>query len=243
MAYPTSVATNADLYLAVNQLSGVLNGSIDAVVTTITLTSTTGFPAVGVVTIGSEVIKYTSTNATQLLGCTRGFDGTGATTHSSGATVKHAITAVHHNALKDELIALENALLNGPTGRIRYLQALQITTTTPLNTASATFVATSMTLPITTTTGRVKISYSGQLEAGTGSMAVTVTRNGTNLLSADGWGRYTSSVSGQLIPGSGVYIDSPGPGTFTYAIALRALAGSIQIGNQGTQVMILEEIV
>lgn len=112
MSYPTSIDTDSDLYLTKNQLSGILNGSLDASQTTVTMTSTTGFPAVGVVTVDSEVIKYTSTNSTQLLGCTRGFDGTGATTHSSGATVKHAVTAIHHNALKDSLIAVETDVAN-----------------------------------------------------------------------------------------------------------------------------------
>lgn len=112
MAYPTSVSTDADLYLTKNQLSTVLNGSIDNVVTTVTVTSTTGFPTVGVITIDSEVIKYTSTNATQFLGCTRGFDGTSATSHSGTVPVKHAVTAVHHNILKDELIAIETDIIN-----------------------------------------------------------------------------------------------------------------------------------
>lgn len=110
MAYPTSVATDADLYLTKNQLATQLDGSIDASQTTITVDSTTGFPTVGVVTIDSEVIKYTGTTATQFTGCTRGFDGTGATTHMDNAPVRHAVTAIHHNALKDEVIAIENHL-------------------------------------------------------------------------------------------------------------------------------------
>lgn len=111
MSYPSSIATDADLYLTKNQLSTVLNGSLDASQTTVTATSTTGFPTSGVITVDSEVIHYTSTNATQFLSCTRGFDGTSATTHSDGATVKHAVTAIHHNALKDELIAVETDLV------------------------------------------------------------------------------------------------------------------------------------
>lgn len=113
MVYPTSIDTDSDLYLTKNQLSTVLNGSLTNVATTVPVTSTTGFPTVGVITIDSEVIKYTSTDATNFLSCTRGFDGTGATTHSNGATVKHAVTAIHHNALKDSLIAVEGQLITG----------------------------------------------------------------------------------------------------------------------------------
>lgn len=113
MAYPNSVATDSDLYLAKNQLATQLDGSIDAVVTTITVDSTTGFPTVGFVTIDSEVIKYTGTTATQFTGCTRGADGTGATSHTDNAPVRHTVVAAHHNALKDEAIAVEGDLLNG----------------------------------------------------------------------------------------------------------------------------------
>lgn len=112
MAYPTSIDTDADLYLTKNQLSTILVGSLTNVATTIPVTSTTGFPTVGVITIDSEVIKYTSLDATNFLSATRGFDGTGATTHSGGALVKHAVTAIHHNALKDSLIAVETDVIN-----------------------------------------------------------------------------------------------------------------------------------
>jgi hypothetical protein len=112
MAYPTSVATDSDLYLAKNQLATQLDGSIDASQTTITVDSTTGFPTVGFVTIDSEVIKYTGTTATQFTGCTRGADGTGATTHMDNAPVRHTVVAAHHNALKDELIAVETDIIN-----------------------------------------------------------------------------------------------------------------------------------
>lgn len=108
--WPTSVATNAQLYIAVNSLQTTLSGSIDNVVTTITLGSTTGFQTAGAVTIDSEVIFYTGISGAQLTGCTRGADGTTAASHSSGVPVGATVVAFHHNGLKDEIIALETSL-------------------------------------------------------------------------------------------------------------------------------------
>jgi hypothetical protein len=71
---PTSVTTT-------------LNGGIDNVVTTITVNSAAAFPASGRIDIGTELITYTSKNATQFLGCTRGANGSTATSHLTGVTV------------------------------------------------------------------------------------------------------------------------------------------------------------
>jgi hypothetical protein len=57
-------------------------------VTTLTVTSTTGFDATGKVYVGSEVITYTGIgSSTTITGCTRGAEGTTATTHASGVQV------------------------------------------------------------------------------------------------------------------------------------------------------------
>lgn len=184
MAYPTSVATDADLYLVKNQLATQLDGSIDASQTTITVDSTTGFPTVGVVTIDSEVIKYTGLNATQFTGCTRGFDGTGATTHTDNAPVRHAVTAIHHNAVKDELIALENALLNGPTGQLKVLQYVYATSTgVTNNTDSANYTNTGLTASITpqSTSNKILVIASGNITHTTlgENVHTTIMRNGS----------------------------------------------------------------
>jgi len=69
-----------------------LNGAIDAVVTTITLTSTTGFPTTGFIKIDNELISYTGISTNDLTGCTRGINGTTAAVHSNGVGVE-AFTA------------------------------------------------------------------------------------------------------------------------------------------------------
>jgi hypothetical protein len=65
-----------------------LNGAIDNIVTTITLDSVTGFPTTGVVKIDNELISYTGITSNDLTGCTRGFNGTTATSHADNAGVE-----------------------------------------------------------------------------------------------------------------------------------------------------------
>lgn len=109
--YPTSISTNANLYIAVNGLQTTLATAINASVTTITLTSTSGFPSTGLVTINNlEVVSYTGISGSDLTGCTRGADGTSAVSHNAGVTVGLTVVAAHHNLLKDEIIAIETAL-------------------------------------------------------------------------------------------------------------------------------------
>ena len=61
-------------------------GQYKADVTTITVESTIGFPASGVIYIGSEGIKYESKSVNQFFGCKRGYRGV-ATTHNVDETV------------------------------------------------------------------------------------------------------------------------------------------------------------
>lgn len=108
--WPTGIAGDGDLFVAKNNLSTSLNGAVDAVTTTIVLTSAAAFPASGYVTIGTEAIKYTGIAVNTLTGVTRGADGTVATSHLNGTAVNHYAVAAHHNAPKDEIIAVETQL-------------------------------------------------------------------------------------------------------------------------------------
>jgi hypothetical protein len=67
-----------------------LNGGIDAVVTTITVNSTSAFPTSGRLDIGTELITYTGKTATDFTGCVRGANGTTAASHLTGAVVTNA---------------------------------------------------------------------------------------------------------------------------------------------------------
>lgn len=114
--FPASVSTNANLYISVNGLQTTLAVACNNSVTTLTLTSTSGFPTTGLVTIdNTEVVSYTGVAGATITGCTRGADGTTAASHSIGVTVGLTVVAAHHNLLKDEVIAIETALGAGFT--------------------------------------------------------------------------------------------------------------------------------
>lgn len=63
------------------------DASFDATETTITVDSTKDFPEQGRFRVDDEEVLYTSKNATQFLGCTRGARGTRATTHADNAVL------------------------------------------------------------------------------------------------------------------------------------------------------------
>ena len=64
-----------------------LNGSHSDSVTTLTLTSTTGFDSAGTAHIGNEVVSYTGILGNDLTGVTRGAESTTAAAHASGVQV------------------------------------------------------------------------------------------------------------------------------------------------------------
>jgi hypothetical protein len=96
-------------------LAGALTSSGGNNGADIEVTDTTGFPSSGFITIDQEAISYTSilSGPPRFSGIVRGADGTTATAHSAGSTVKHNVIAAHHNAPKDEIIAVEQDLVNG----------------------------------------------------------------------------------------------------------------------------------
>jgi hypothetical protein len=67
--------------------STILDGAIDASVTTVTVDSTVGFEDIGTITIDTENISYTAKTATTFTGCTRGADSTSAASHLDNSTV------------------------------------------------------------------------------------------------------------------------------------------------------------
>jgi len=75
--------------------TAVSGGTLSAVNTTVTVTSTTGFTAAGNILIDSETISYTGVTGTTFTGCTRGVNGAGsgaATTHTNGTAVVQSTT-------------------------------------------------------------------------------------------------------------------------------------------------------
>ena len=67
--------------------STTLNGSHSNSVTTLILTSSTGFSASGTVYVGGEQVTYTAISGNSLTGCIRGAASTTASSHVSGTVV------------------------------------------------------------------------------------------------------------------------------------------------------------
>jgi hypothetical protein len=67
-----------------------LNGAINNSVTTITVDSTTGFPATGLIVVGSELVTYSGKTPTTFTGCGRGASGTTAASHIDNTIVQNA---------------------------------------------------------------------------------------------------------------------------------------------------------
>lgn len=76
-----------------------LTADITAASGTLTVRSTDGFFRAGYVHIGSEKVLYTGTTATTFTGCSRGYDGTTAATHSRGDSVYSPDMTVLNSAL------------------------------------------------------------------------------------------------------------------------------------------------
>lgn len=76
-----------------------LTAGVSNAVTTIPVTSTTGFLTADVVVIGDEKVAYTGTTPVTFTGCTRGYNDTEAVVHSAGDKVYSEEVSVLNAAL------------------------------------------------------------------------------------------------------------------------------------------------
>jgi hypothetical protein len=113
-AFPTRVATAADLKVANNGIQTTLVTPIGTADTTIKVASGAGFAANQLLSIDFEIVTITGITGTTITVGQRGFDGTAATAHVIGAPVRLLVDAWHHNAMSAEVMAIEQLL--GPNG-------------------------------------------------------------------------------------------------------------------------------
>lgn len=93
-----------------------LNGGIGATDTSIVLTSAASFPVNGIISIGTEQILYNGVSSTSLTGCERGYNGTTAAAHSTGANVGCStviVTDVANGAVKNDFVTFSGATATG----------------------------------------------------------------------------------------------------------------------------------
>jgi len=98
---------------------GALGASASATDTTLTVSSGTAFTRCYpyVITIGTEKILVNGASGTSLTGCLRGYEGTTAAAHSSGATITSTMVAVSDNvngANAGDFVTFFNATAFGP---------------------------------------------------------------------------------------------------------------------------------
>jgi hypothetical protein len=111
-SFPGAVVTDAELLVGRDRADSTLTAQIDASTLTIPVASGTRFGANMLVTIDSEQIKICSVASNTLTACSggRGFNGTTAATHASDASVRGQIGGYYHNALSEEMQAVQAAL-------------------------------------------------------------------------------------------------------------------------------------
>lgn len=107
--FPGALDTSVSLLEVKDRATTTLNGAITSGATSITVVSTSLFPATGILTIDDERLYYTAKTSTTFT-VVRGQFGSTAASHSSGATVRMNVVARHHEALRDALIAVETKL-------------------------------------------------------------------------------------------------------------------------------------
>lgn len=108
--YPASIVTDESLKVAANQVEATLRGNIGAGDTILTLGDASQIVPNMLLTIDNEIVSVSSVIDANHVSVVRGFDGTVATSHSNGRTLRANIDAWHHNALAAEVEAIEQAL-------------------------------------------------------------------------------------------------------------------------------------
>lgn len=92
---PNKLANGRPIQVWINRQSGntnsvestTLDGGITSTDTTIDVVSTANLPSAGYITVGSEIIGYTTVSGNQLQGCVRGQANTTAASHLTGVNV------------------------------------------------------------------------------------------------------------------------------------------------------------
>ena len=150
-------ATTAAGDVTFSASANTLGADVEIVDTTITLTSSSGFPASGRIKINSEIITYASVSGNDLIGCVRGVNDTTAAAHTSGDAVTCAtliVTDSNHGALENDFVTFSGAATLGDAITADVLnQEYQITVKIDSNSYQIEARTASSISSITTTSG------------------------------------------------------------------------------------------
>ena len=196
-----------------------LNGAIDAIQTTITLTSTSGFPTSGRIKIEDEIITYALVSGSTLTGCVRGVNDTTAASHADAQAVLCATLIVadaNHGALENDFVTFSgSATLGGNITADVLNQEYQITAIINDNSYQVEARTVSAISSITTTTGlNPTYVFASSSDSGNGGGSIvgayqintgldtTIVGNGwgAGTWGRAGWGKSTTlTASGQTL--------------------------------------------
>jgi hypothetical protein len=236
-----------------------LNGTITSTATSLTLTSAASFPVNGIIKIDSEQIAYATIAGDVLSGLTRGYNGTTAASHTTGAAVGSpyilVTDAAYQPSVGDYILFSGATSVNGITvsgeyvvynipsgsGTTYYIATTNISTTTPVfSTAAATgggaAVKAEYLYPSGSDFSTSGTGWStGAWSRGTWSSAgpgVGVTTS-LRLWSNDNYGQDL-----YIAPrGGGVYVWQDSGGLATRAQLLQTVSGSAYVPNTTNQVL------
>lgn len=200
--------------------ANTLSSGIDDEVTTIPLTSASGFPSSGTIQIGSEVISFALVSGNSLQGCLRGINGTSAASHNSSASVKSSTLIVSdsgHGALENDFVTFSGsatlggviaaAVLNQEYQVVHvesgnsYLVEARVAGTTISSITETTGLSPTLVFATTSDSGTGGSSCVGAYQINTGlDTTITGTGWGAGTWSRGTWGSAASlSASGQTL--------------------------------------------
>lgn len=107
--YPAAIATDADLKIAANKLTTRLRSSVTAGDSLWTLTDASRIVAGMLLSCDDEIVSVSAVSGTSVT-VVRAFDETTAANHAANRPVEARIDAWHHNALREEIQAVQTAL-------------------------------------------------------------------------------------------------------------------------------------
>jgi hypothetical protein len=109
-SFPGSLATDAQLKVAVNGKTTTLTSPITAISTIMSVADCTGIGPNVLVTVDQEIMNAASCVGTILVINQRGFDNTAAVSHLVATNVTAFVDAWHHNSVAAEVKAIEGSL-------------------------------------------------------------------------------------------------------------------------------------
>ena len=188
---PSSQDSLDSLFRVADSPRAKLLTAIDASATSMTVTSTSAFPATGSLKINEEIIYYTGKTSDTFSGLVRGASGTTAAGHVSNSDIFAPIIAAHHNALASAIVCVQGiAMAAVPNTRVVNGHALNADVTVTksdvgLGDADNTSDANKPVSAATQTALDAKVPNTRTVNSHALSVDVTVTKSDVGLGNAD----------------------------------------------------------